>query len=163
MSKRINHIPIQWKPLFISLFIPLAVGGLSAWLTHDAMDAYKNLRQPPLAPPGWVFPAVWSVLYALMGIAAYLAWVRDSTGRTGALFWYGLQLACNFLWTLIFFNMGQYALAFFWLLGLWILIFITTVRFFRETSAAGWLLLPSLLWTAFAAYLNLGVWFLGLA
>lgn len=160
MPTPMNRSCIQWKPLLISLFIPLAVGGLSAWLTHDAMDTYKTLKQPPLAPPGWVFPVVWAVLYAMMGLGAYLVWMRDSTGRGGALCWYGLQLACNFLWTLIFFNMGRYALAFFWLVGLWILILITMVRFFRETSAAGWLLLPYLLWTAFAGYLNLGVWLL---
>lgn len=160
MSKHINHHPIQWRPLLISLFIPLAVGALSAWLTHDAMDTYKTLQQPALAPPGWVFPVVWTVLYTMMGLAAYLVWVRDSTGRGGALFWYGLQLVCNFLWTLIFFNMGRYALSFFWLVGLWILILVTMVSFFREISAAGWLLLPYLLWTAFAGYLNLGVWLL---
>lgn len=162
MSKQ-SHSSIQWKPLLANLFIPLAVGGLSAYLTADSMDTYKDLNQPPLAPPGWVFPIVWSILYLLMGIASYLVWVRDSTGRNGALMWYGIQLACNFLWTLIFFNMGQYALAFFWLLILWVLILITTIRFFKEVSAAGWLMIPYALWVAFAGYLNLGVWLLNRA
>jgi len=161
MSKQ--NRPIQWKPLLVSLFIPLAVGGLSAYLTSGSMDIYKHLRQPPLAPPGWVFPIVWTILYLLMGTASYLVWVRDSTGRNGALMWYGIQLIFNFLWTLIFFNMRQYALAFFWLLGLWVLVLITTIRFFKEEPAAGWLMIPYVLWVAFAGYLNLGVWLLNRA
>lgn len=124
------------------------------------MEVYQFLRQPPLSPPGWLFPIVWTILYLLMGIAAYLVWVRDSTGRNGALLFYGLQLAFNFVWTLIFFNLQNYGLALLWILILWVLILITTIRFFRETKAAGWLMLPYLLWVSFAVYLNAGVWLL---
>lgn len=151
---------IKWKPLLLNLLIPLAVGGLSAYLTMDSMEVYQSLRQPPLSPPGWLFPVVWSVLFLLMGIAAYLVWMRDSTGRNGALVLYALQLAFNFGWTLIFFNVQNYGLAFFWLLILWVLILITTIRFFKENKAAGWLMIPYLLWVAFAGYLNAGVWLL---
>ena len=151
---------IRWKPLWINLLLPLAVGGLSAFLTADSMEVYQALRQPPLSPPGWLFPIVWAILYVLMGIAAYLVWVRDSTGRNGALLFYGLQLAFNFVWTLIFFNLQNYGLALLWILILWVLILITTVRFFRETKAAGWLMVPYLLWVSFAVYLNAGVWLL---
>lgn len=150
----------NWKAFLFYLFVPLAVGGAAAWLTMDSMSVYETLRQPPLSPPGWVFPVVWTVLYILMGIAAYLVWMRDSTGRNGALFFYGLQLAFNFVWPLLFFNAQNYALAFLWLIVLWILVLVTTVRFFKETKAAGWLMIPYLLWTAFAAYLNAGVWLL---
>lgn len=150
----------NWKAFLFNLFVPLAVGGAAAWLTMDSMSVYETLRQPPLSPPGWVFPVVWTVLYILMGIAAYLVWRRDSTGRNGALFFYGLQLAFNFVWPLLFFNAQNYALAFLWLIVLWILVLVTTVRFFKETKAAGWLMIPYLLWTAFAAYLNAGVWLL---
>ena len=80
---------------------------------------------------------VWTILFAMMGIAAYLVWMRDSTGRNGALALYGAQLVFNFFWTLIFFNLQNYALAFFWLLALWLLILLTTLRFFKETPAAG--------------------------
>lgn len=160
MATKMTPSPIRWRALLVCLLIPLGVGGLAAALTSGSMDVYKALRQPPLAPPGWVFPVVWTLLYTMMGIACYLVWVRDSTGLGGALFWYGAQLLCNLLWTLLFFNMKQYGLAFFWLLGLWALVLITVVRFFKETPAAGWLLLPYLLWVSFAAYLNLGVWLL---
>lgn len=151
---------IRWKPFWINLLLPLAVGGLSAFLTSDSMEVYQFLHQPPLSPPGWLFPIVWTILYLLMGIAAYLVWVRDSTGRNGALLFYELQLAFNFVWTLIFFNLQNYGLALLWILILWVLILITTIRFFRETKAAGWLMLPYLLWVSFAVYLNAGVWLL---
>lgn len=151
---------IKGKPLLVNLLIPLAVGGLSAFLTRDSMELYGLVEQPPLSPPGWLFPIVWTVLFLLMGVAAYLVWMRDSTGRNGALTLYGLQLAFNFGWTLIFFNLQNYGFAFFWLLALWVLILLTTIRFFKETRAAGWLMLPYLLWVTFAAYLNAGVWLL---
>ncbi|HIW22291.1 MAG: TspO/MBR family protein [Acutalibacter sp.] len=151
---------IKLKPLAVSLFIALGTGGLSALLTQGAMERYRELEQPPLSPPGWVFPVVWSALFVLMGIAAYLVWMRDSTGRNGALALYGLQLALNFCWTLIFFNLQNHALAFFWLLLLWLVILLCTLRFFKETPAAGWLMVPYLIWVAFAGYLNAGVWLL---
>lgn len=151
---------IKLRPLLANLLIPLAVGGFSAFLTMDSMEIYQNLNQPPLSPPGWLFPVVWTILFVLMGIAAYLVWMRDSTGRNGALFLYGLQLALNFGWTLIFFNARNYLLAFFWLVALWVLILLTTIRFFKEKKAAGWLMIPYLLWVAFAGYLNAGVWLL---
>lgn len=151
---------IKLKPLVINLLIPLGIGGLSAFLTKDSMEIYGTVKQPPLSPPGWLFPIVWTILFLLMGIAAYLVWMRDSTGRNGALALYGVQLVFNFAWTLIFFNLQNYALAFFWLLALWVLILLTTIRFFKETKAAGWLMLPYLLWVTFAAYLNCGVWLL---
>lgn len=151
---------IKLKPLLVNLLIPLAVGGVSAFLTMDSMEIYQNLNQPPLSPPGWLFPVVWTILFLLMGIAAYLVWMRDSTGRNGALLLYGIQLAFNFGWTLIFFNAQNYLLAFFWLIALWILILLTTIRFFKESRAAGWLMIPYLLWVTFAGYLNAGVWYL---
>ena len=151
---------IKLRPLLANLLIPLAVGGFSALLTMDSMEVYQNLNQPPLSPPGWLFPVVWTILFVLMGIAAYLVWMRDSTGRNGALFLYGIQLAMNFGWSLIFFNAQNYMLAFFWLVALWVLILLTTIRFFKETKAAGWLMIPYLLWVAFAGYLNAGVWLL---
>ena len=151
---------IKLKPLLVNLVISLGVGGLSALLTRNSMELYGSLNQPPLSPPGWVFPVVWTILFALMGIAAYLVWMRDSTGRNGALALYALQLVFNFFWSLIFFNLQNYAFAFFWLAALWLLILLTTLRFFKETPAAGWLIVPYLIWVAFAGYLNAGVWLL---
>ena len=151
---------IKLKPLLLSLLISLGTGGLAALFTGNSMEFYQSLKQPPLSPPGWVFPLAWTILYSLMGVAAYLVWMRDSTGRNGALFFYGLQLIFNFVWPLLFFNARAYLASLIGLLLLWVLILITTARFFQETKAAGWLMIPYLLWVAFAGYLNAGVWLL---
>ena len=151
---------IKLKPLLLSLLISLGTGGLAALFTGNSMEFYQSLKQPPLSPPGWVFPLAWTILYSLMGVAAYLVWMQDSTGRNGALFFYGLQLIFNFVWPLLFFNARAYLASLIWLLLLWVLILITTARFFQETKAAGWLMIPYLLWVAFAGYLNAGVWLL---
>ena len=151
---------IKLKPLLLSLLISLGTGGLAALFTGNSMEFYQSLKQPPLSPPGWVFPLAWTILYSPMGVAAYLVWMRDSTGRNGALFFYGLQLIFNFVWPLLFFNARAYLASLIWLLLLWVLILITTARFFQETKAAGWLMIPYLLWVAFAGYLNAGVWLL---
>ena len=148
------------KPLIISLAVSLGVGGLSALLTNRSMEKYAFLDQPPLAPPGWVFPVVWTVLFVLMGIAAYLVWREHGPGRKSALTPYGVQLVFNFLWTIIFFNMAWYGFALIWLIILWGLILAALLRFWRENATAGRLMAPYLLWVTFAAYLNAGVWYL---
>ena len=148
------------KPLIISLAVSLGVGGLSALLTNKSMEKYTFLDQPPLAPPGWVFPVVWTALFVLMGAAAYLVWRENGPERKTALTLYGVQLAFNFLWTIIFFNMAQYGFALIWLIILWGLILATLLRFWRENATAGKLMAPYLLWVTFAAYLNAGVWYL---
>ncbi len=152
----------DWKKLIIAIAIPLGVGGLSAWLTSDAMESFSALKQPPLSPPAKLFPIVWSILFALMGYASYRVWVAI-TGyekRRMALTAYGIQLVFNFLWSIIFFNLGEYLFAFVWLAALWILIFITQQRFASIDKIAGYLLWPYLIWVAFAGYLNLGIWLL---
>ena len=107
-------------------------------------------------------PVVWTVLYALMGIASYLASASDAEQeeKRGALWAYGIQLAFNFLWPIVFFNLKWYFFAFLWLVMLWALILITLLRFGRIRRLSGQLLIPYLLWVAFAGYLNLGVWLL---
>lgn len=152
---------IQWKPLIVSLAVSLGVGGLSALLTNSEMAVYEGLNQPPLSPPGWVFGVVWTILFVLMGIAAYLVWQADTGDqRRRAIWFYAVQLAFNFAWTLIFFNARLYGVALIWLIILWVLILLTTVQFYRLRPAAGWLMLPYLLWVTFAGYLNAGIWLL---
>lgn len=149
---------IDWKKLLICLGIPLAVGGLAAALTAGGMADYAQMVKPPLSPPGWVFPVVWTVLYLLMGWASYR--ILTSNGPQEqirrALRVYGVQLAVNFLWPLVFFGLGWYLAAFFVLLVLWVLVFWTMRLFSRLDPLAGDLLLPYLLWLSFAGYLNLG-------
>ena len=151
---------VKIKPLAASLAISLGVGGLSALLTHRSMEKYALLDQPPLAPPGWVFPVVWTALFILMGVAAYLVWVENGPERDRMLTLYAAQLVFNFFWTLIFFNGEKYALALVWLLILWALILATLLSFRKRNRTAGDLLVPYLVWVTFAAYLNAGVWYL---
>lgn len=150
---------IHWKNLITAVAIPLAVGGLSAWITKDGMKAFETVNQPPLTPPMWLFPVVWSILFVLMGIASYLV-VMQKGEDMKALTLYTVQLIFNFFWSIWFFNLGWYLFAFLWLVALWILILATTVAFYRISKPAAWLMLPYLVWVAFAGYLNLGVWWL---
>ena len=153
---------IKWKELIIAIAIPLLVGGLSALLTSGAMQSFEQINKPPLSPPGWLFPVVWTLLYALMGIASYLIYTaKYSAGLAGnALLFYMLQLIFNFFWSIIFFNWEAYLLAFIWLLILLALIIVTTVKFYRISKAAAYLMIPYIIWVSFAGYLNLGIYLL---
>ena len=143
--------------------IPLAVGCVSALLTSDAMQQFESLNQPPLSPPGWLFPVTWTVLYVLMGLASYLVFDAKAVGEAAersrriALGLYGLQLFFNFCWSPLFFVMKQYYFAFFWLLVMWGLILALLITAGKLDRRASILLLPYLLWTTFAGYLNIMV------
>lgn len=151
-------LKIQWRKLIICILIPLAVGGIAAFLTRDSMQTFDTLNKPPLSPPAWLFPVVWTILYTLMGIASYIVLTSGKTYRArSALTVYGIQLAFNFLWSIIFFNLNAYVFAFVWLVLLWILILITTVLFYRICKTAGYLLIPYILWVTFAGYLNFAI------
>lgn len=150
---------IQWKPLLICVAIPLAVGSLAGLLSRDGMNVFASLEKPPLSPPGWLFPVVWTILYVLMGIASYLVFTSGADRKTvgAALRVYGFQLAVNFLWPIFFFNFGWYLFSFVWLLLLLLLILVTFARFWKISVPAACLLIPYLIWVVFAGYLNLGV------
>lgn len=151
------------KPYVISIAIALAVGGLSSLLTKNNMEVYNNINRPALAPPMWLFPAVWSILFILMGISSALVWVNRDENREdafSALKTYGLQLVVNFFWTIIFFNMQAYLFAFIWLILLWVLIVIMIVQFKKISPVAAYLQIPYLLWVTFAGYLTLMIYLL---
>lgn len=153
---------IQWKKLIIAIALPLAVGILASLLTTDAQQTFNSLNQPFLSPPAWLFPVVWTILYVLMGVASYRVWTAVATyeKKKEALAVYAVQLAFNFFWTLIFFNLGEYLFAFVWLVVLWLLIYLTKQRFAKIDQVAAYLLIPYLVWVAFAGYLNLSIWLL---
>ena len=146
------------KNLLICLAIPLIAGGL-ATLLSGGMDSYRGMNQPPLSPPGWVFPIVWTILYLLMGYASYRILVSNAEPAAikKALLFYGIQLFFNFLWPIIFFGLQWYWAAFVLLLLLWIFIYLTIYQFGQIDETAENLLIPYLLWVTFAGYLNLGV------
>ncbi|HIT72277.1 MAG TPA: tryptophan-rich sensory protein [Candidatus Fimicola cottocaccae] len=151
---------IKFKPLIISILIALAVGGLSGFISMGSMDTYENLQRPALSPPSWVFPVVWTILFILMGIASYIVYMSNSDIKGKALKVYAIQLAVNFIWPLIFFNGQKYFLAFVWLLFLIVLIVETILLFKEVNKKAAILLIPYLLWTIFAGYLNISIYLL---
>lgn len=139
-----------------------AVGALAAWLSREGVRAYElSVRQPSLSPPGAVFPIVWVILYALMGVGAARVYLTPaSRNRSRALLLYLIQLAFNFFWSLIFFNLQAFGLALAWLAALWALVLAMIAAFGRVDARAALLQIPYLLWTTFAAYLAYGVWVL---
>lgn len=147
---------IEWKHLITCIAIPLALGSLSALLTQNSMASYMLMNKPAASPPGWLFPIVWTILYLLMGTASYLVLTSGKPNET-ALIAYGIQLGVQFLWPILFFNLGLCWAAFLWLILLWLLIIFTTRSFFQISKPAGYLMLPYLLWVTFAAYLNLSI------
>lgn len=150
---------INWISLVISIAISLGVGAVSAFFTSGSMNQYMNMYKPPLSPPGWVFPIVWTILFILMGIAAYIIYEADTSAeaKKNALFTYGLQLFVNFGWSIIFFNVNAYWLAFVWLLLLWYLIYSMFKSFSEISRIAGYLIIPYLAWVTFAGYLTLAI------
>jgi tryptophan-rich sensory protein len=138
------------------------VGALSGFLTREGTQRYlETVEKPPLSPPGIVFPIVWTVLFVLMGIgAARIYLMPASNARSGALKIFLIQLAVNFFWSILFFNLSGYGLALLWLFLLWGLVLWMIVAFYRLDRPAALLQIPYLLWITFAAYLNFGVWML---
>ncbi|MBR0209047.1 MAG: tryptophan-rich sensory protein [Oscillospiraceae bacterium] len=153
---------IKWKQLVICIAAPLLVGALAALLSREGMEYYKSMYKPLLAPPGWVFPVVWTILYVLMGLASYLVYTSAASPERirRAMTAYVLQLAANFIWPLIFFVLQAYLAAFLWLILLFALALVCALRFGYIDARAGKLMTPYLLWLFFAAYLNLGVYLL---
>ena len=153
---------IKWKTLLICIAIPLLVGGVSGLISMNSMQTFAALEKPPLSPPAWLFPVVWTLLYISMGVACYLIISADAPQRETerALSLYALQLFFNFFWSILFFNLELYWFAFAWLLVLWVLIGLCIVYFSRISNAAALLMVPYFLWVTFAAYLNAGVAYL---
>lgn len=152
----------NWKTYACWVLITEAVGALSGWLAKEGMQAFnESAKQPPLSPPSIVFPIVWGVLYALMGISAARIYMSpQSQARSKGLNIYATQLIVNFFWSLIFFNAQVFGVAFIWLLLLWGLVLWMILTFRKVDPIAAVLQIPYLLWLTFAAYLNLGVWYL---
>lgn len=150
--------------LIAALLIPLLVGGFSALLTAEDMKLYETMNRPPLAPPGWVFPIAWTILYALMGLASYYVYSSDADPerKRKALLFYAAQLAMNLLWSTLFFSYQRYMISLIWLLAMWVVILVCAVRFYRIRHAAGLMMGVLFLWTTFAAYLNLACYMISI-
>jgi tryptophan-rich sensory protein len=137
-----------------------AVGVVSAIIsTHAIPTWYAGLIKPPLTPPNQLLGPVWTVLYTLMAIAAWIVWkTRPSPCRRRGLRLFCVQLALNFLWTWIFFDRHQIGTALASIIVLWVAILLTILTFKKMSTSAAWLLIPYLAWVSFAGYLNLAFW-----
>ena len=151
------------KTYIVSILIALGVGGLSALLTIGNMNLYEETVTPVLSPPSILFPIVWTVLYTLMGISAAMIFNTSkapATKRAEALYTYLISLAVNFFWSIIFFNLRMYFLAFIWLVLLWVLILKTILEYRQINKSAAYLQIPYLIWVTFAGYLTFAIFML---
>lgn len=155
-----EQIKKNWKTYAFWIGLTEAVGALSGFLTRKGMDYFMAyVQQPPLSPPGWVFPVVWGTLYVLLGFGAARIYLSpEGKDRFWSLNLYIIQLTVNFFWSLIFFNARAYGFALVWLVLLWALVLAMIFQFRRVDKLAAWLQIPYLAWLTFAAYLNWGVW-----
>lgn len=147
-------------PIIIAIAIPLIVGGLAGLLTMNSMGFYETINKPPLAPPGFLFPIVWGLLYTLMGVSSYLVWKEKTAESRMALYIYAFQLILNFVWPLLFFNGRLFLFSFVWLIILLITVIYMTIKFYNVNKLAGILQIPYILWLTFASYLNLAIFLL---
>lgn len=149
--------------LLASIALAQLAGGLGTIFTIDAIPTwYAYLHKPFFNPPNWIFGPVWTTLYILMGIAAYLVWRRHQFGKKAQSFWhvYWAQLILNALWSIIFFGFKQPGLAFIEILAMWYFI-VRTIQVGRKIDRwAAYLLYPYLAWVSFASLLNLSIWLL---
>ena len=149
--------------LIVSILICFACAGIgSAATTPQLADWFANLKKPTWNPPNWVFAPVWTTLFAMMGVAAWLVW-RSSWQTAGrskrlALIWFGIQLALNVGWSVLFFGCRQPGFALIEIVLLWLAIAITASLFARHSKLAAGLMVPYLCWVSFATILNFAIW-----
>ncbi|WP_352399539.1 TspO/MBR family protein [Anaerotignum sp.] len=142
------------------VLLSLGVGALSGFLNMGAMSQYQALNQPPLSPPSWVFPVVWTILYILMGIGAAIVYCSDDSKKKEALKTFFIQLAFNFCWSFFFFTFEWRFFAFVWLIVLLLLVLAMVKDFWEISPLAAKLQIPYVIWLCFAAFLNFGTWWL---
>ncbi len=153
MTKKIN-----WFQLITIVLATQLIGVLGSLFSGSIGELYTSYIKPPLSPPGWLFGVIWPILYLLMAIAAYLIYQAPLTeDRKRAITLYWAQLIVNFIWPIVFFRFEWYWLAVAVIVLLDVLVLLTTISFYRIKNAAGYLMLPYLLWILFATYLNIGI------
>lgn len=152
MSENIKRA--SWRSLVLLEAATLGAGGLVGYLTQRDSSFYQTLSKPVFAPPGWLFPIAWTLLYAAMAAAMWCVLRTHHPDRLILLGLYIAQLAVNLMWPYLFFVQQSLGLAFFWLVLLWLLVAIMLQQFFKTSTAAGWLLVPYQLWLTFAGVLN---------
>lgn len=151
---------LRAKPLVVHLAIPLLTGFAAAYLSGNNRSLYESLRLPGWAPPAALFSVAWTVLYLLIGFAAYLVYTADNIrrqDRRGAMGIYGLSLLANFLWSFLFFRFRLFAMAAWWIVIIFLTMALCTALFYHIRPWAGWLMGPVLIWLLYAGALNFSV------
>lgn len=143
-----------------SILVPVIVGALVGFITSSYID-YENLIQPSFAPPSFLFPVVWSILYILMGISYGILKSKNLNDQRIDNIYY-LQLVVNALWSIFFFVFKWRLFSFFWILLLIILVILMIREFYNKNKVSGLLQIPYLVWLIFAAILNFSVYFLNI-
>jgi tryptophan-rich sensory protein len=159
MRKRFSSF--DWFKLIIAVVVSEVAGIIGSIFTISAIPAwYATLAKPTLNPPSWLFGPVWTTLYLLMGIAAFLVWRKgwDNKGVKTALYLFAVQLILNAAWSIIFFGLHSPAWALVDIIAMWIVIVATIVVFVKISRPSAWLLAPYILWVSFALYLNYAIW-----
>ncbi|WP_443943920.1 TspO/MBR family protein [Pedobacter sp. AW1-32] len=156
---------MKFNPIafIINIAITLSVGALGGWATAQSVKTwYPTLAKPSFNPPNWLFAPVWTSLYILIGIAAYLVWMRRATiahfPRTVAI--YFIQLILNLAWSFLFFYLHEIGFALFEILLLWLFIIINGLRFYKINKWAGLIFIPYLIWVSFATLLTYNIFIL---
>ena len=158
-----NKIKPYILPYSIAIAIPLTVGIASAALTKDSMEVYSRLNSPPLSPPSWLFPIVWTILFVLMGISSAMIYTKRDKNPEEAkkgLTYYAVSLVLNFSWSIIFFNLQAAFFALIILTALLYCIIKTILEYRKIWNIPAYLQIPYALWVLFAGYLNAGIWLL---
>ena len=155
-----NNLSLPLK-MVIGAGICLAIGSASGIATASSVnDWFVTLNKPSFNPPSWLFAPVWTILYALMGVAAALVWHEgwEKPAVKNALLFFGIQLLLNSLWSILFFGVKRPDFAFIDIIILWVILLITILKFTKVRKIAGYLLIPYILWVSFATVLNGAIW-----
>ncbi len=151
---------MEFKKFILSVLLCESVGFVGGFFTASSVGTwYSKLRKPALSPPNWVFGPVWTLLYFLMGVSLYILVTHDISDKKTktALFFFALQLILNIGWSFFFFGLRNPIYAFFEIILLWTVIALTIITAYKVDRVAGLILIPYLVWTGFAAYLNYGI------
>lgn len=156
-----KHKMSNLKVYLLSIAIPLMLGIISALVTMGEMEEYKKLVQPPLAPPSWLFPIAWTILYTLMGISSARVFIKSKHNEAAAALWiYFTQLIMNVVWPFIYFSLELRLTAFIWLIAILGLVIAMAIEFKKVDTIAAFIEIPYITWLVFAGYLNLSTYIL---
>jgi translocator protein len=144
----------KWLVLAALLVLCLGLGSIAGLLTAQSLPTwFPSLVKPSFNPPSWLFAPVWTTLYIMLAVAAWLVWLRK-----GSLVLFYVQLALNFAWSLLFFGLHSPAMALVDIVAMWVAILLTLLAFWKVDRRAGWLMVPYLAWVSFAGVLNASIW-----